>query len=345
MNSNILKELNKEFGQKRINSEEKRAELVQSLFTKYPSLKDIQDEISKVGINFSKSLLSARGDTSEIIKIKDAYHHQIDILSKQKAALYHDIGLDVDYADTCYECKKCKDSGFIISGYGVRNECTCYKMRKLNLLFSCSNFPLLESQVFTSFDPTLYSDNINEAKYRLKVSPRQNIIKIKNLCDNFINNFNDPNVKNLFFSGSSGLGKTFISGCIANEIISKGFSVLYLSAGALFEIMTEHKMQAFNNKTYDDFKYKYIFECNLLIIDDLGTEASSDSRYSSLLSIIDSRISTDREIQKTIISSNVKISKLYEYYTERVASRLIGNFDILSFAGEDIRINTKLRIK
>ncbi|HZK72080.1 MAG TPA: ATP-binding protein [Clostridia bacterium] len=342
MNSNILKELNKEFGQKRIHSEEKRAELVQALFTKYPALKDIQDEISKTGINYSKSLLSARGDASEIIKIKDAYHDQIDILSKQKAALYHDIGLDVDYADSCYECKNCKDSGIIISKHGVRNECTCYKMRKLNLLFSCSNFPMLQSQVFNSFDPTLYSDDINDAKYRLKISPRQNIKKIKNVCDNFINNFNDPNVKNLFFSGAVGLGKTFISGCIANEIINKGFSLLYLSAGALFEIMAEHKMQVFNNKFYDDFKYKYIFECNLLIIDDLGTEASSDSRYSSLLSIIDSRISTDREIRKTIISSNVNISKLYEYYTERVASRIIGNFDILSFIGEDIRIKKVL---
>ena len=345
MNSNLIKELNTEFEHKRIRSEEMRSELIQTLLNKFPALRGIQDEISKAGINFSKDLLSSRGDAQAIAKLKATYQEQIDLLTTQKAALYRDIGLEVDYADTCYECKRCKDSGFVISRNGLRNECTCYKMRKLSLLFACSNFPLLKSQIFTSFDANLYSDKINEVKYKMKVSPRQNIINIKNVCNDFINNFNDPNVKNLFFSGSSGLGKTFISGCIANELISKGFSVLYLSAGTMFDLMNQHKMQQFSYKGYDDFKYRYIFECNLLILDDLGTETVSDSRYSSILRILDSRVSSDKVIKKTIISSNVKIAKLYEYYTERVASRIIGNFDILGFTGEDIRISTMLRIK
>jgi DNA replication protein DnaC len=184
----------------------------------------------------------------------------------------------------------------------------------------------------------LYPDEINEAKYGISISPRDNINTIKNLCLDFTKNIDDPNQKNLFFSGRTGVGKTFLSLCIARELLNQGRTVLYMTAPVLFDIVTEYKMKAFKEDNYNDDKYHSIFSVELLIIDDLGTETLSDSRYAEILNILNSRQSQDTiSACKTIISTNVGPKKLFELYTERITSRIVGYFDRLVLSGKDIR--------
>jgi DNA replication protein DnaC len=164
-------------------------------------------------------------------------------------------------------------------------------------------------------------------------------------CEKFVAQFASGESKNLLFSGSPGLGKTFLSGCIANEIIKQRFSVLYLPASEMLNIMSRHNFFQFsdsNNRRDEDFKYSFIFDCDLLIIDDLGTEVISESKYSSILSVLDSRFAADSSrICKTIISTNLGISDIFDRYTERVGSRIVGNFDILGFRGDDLRLKRR----
>ncbi len=195
------------------------------------------------------------------------------------------------------------------------------------------------------------------------ISPRENILSIKEICMDFVKNFDDPSGRNLFFSGSAGTGKTFMAGCVGNELLRKCRMVLYYSAPRMFDVINRYRMNFMKDQACDSREYDYIYNAELLIIDDLGTEAPSGAKFSELLNILNYRGSGTGSIEmksigeifnpeqggiiiggsgspkprKTIISSNIGVRELYEYYDERIASRIIGGFDVIRFIGEDIR--------
>ena len=157
----------------------------------------------------------------------------------------------------------------------------------------------------------------------------------------FINNFDDPVQNNLLFTGNTGLGKTFISECIANELVKKGKNVLYQTAPVMLDSVIDYRF----GKT-DGSIYKSLLDVDLLIIDDLGTESMNNMKFSELFNIINTRLlNQNNKITKTIISTNLNIQNLYKNYDERIVSRLIGNYDICRFFGDDIRLKKKLEKK
>jgi DNA replication protein DnaC len=192
---------------------------------------------------------------------------------------------------------------------------------------------------FQTFDETCYPLEVNESKYGIKKSPREHILGIKEKCQKFTSNFCVPEEKNLFFCGPTGVGKTFMTNCIAAEILNSGRTVLYQPAPSLFEAISQYKQKAFReNEEFEDACYRNIFDVELLIIDDLGTETKSSARYAELLNILNVRQANNLlRPCKTIISTNMEPGDLYDEYTERVASRIIGSFAMFRFAGEDIR--------
>ena len=157
---------------------------------------------------------------------------------------------------------------------------------------------------------------------------------IKNVAINFINNFDNPNEKNLLFSGNTGLGKTFLSSCIANEILKKGKTVLYQTAPMMLDNIIDFR---FGKKTEVSNLYDTIINTDLLVIDDLGTEYMNNIKFTELFNIINTRILTSDKNTKTIISTNLNINNLLSTYDERIMSRLIGSYNICRFFGEDIR--------
>ena len=194
----------------------------------------------------------------------------------------------------------------------------------------------LDKENFEHFDLSVYSDQVNEKKYNAKISPRKNIENIREIAYNFINTFDNPDGKSLLFTGNTGLGKTFLSNCIAKEVLSMGKTVLYQTAPIMLDNIIDYK---FGKTDYSDI-YENVMNVDLLIIDDLGAETCNSVKITELTNIINSRIlNQNHHITKTIISTNLNVNNLLATYNERIFSRLAMHYDICRFFGDDIRLN------
>jgi DNA replication protein DnaC len=304
------------------------------VFAKIPRLEQIESEIHLIGVKYNKMILLGEHPADNI---PDELSDKIENLKKEREMLLKQNGYPDNYLNLLYQCPLCKDTGFIDGETGTE-KCSCYKQLLVDLLYKSSNMLLTETENFKCFDESYYPDTIDEKKYGIKKSPRENILGIKDKCLRFVENFNSPDEKNLFFCGPTGVGKTFMANCIAREILNKGWTVLYQTAPVLFDIISTYKVKSFKSEALDDGVYKSIFDVDLLIIDDLGTESRTATRYAELLNILNIRYTNNLSRPcKTIISTNFSMEELFEYYTERVESRIIGFFSLYKFVGEDIR--------
>lgn len=313
-------------------AEAKKADLYQ----RFPRLGEIEDEIHSAGFRYNKAILMGTVPAGSAV---DELSDTIEELRKEREHILSSNGYPADYLKPEFECSKCSDTGIISSSSGEGDTlCICYRQLLLDHLYNNSNLCISGNEGFASFNTDLYPDEPDEKRYGIKKSPRRQIIGILDDCRQFTENFSDPEVKNLLFCGPTGTGKTFMAGCIAMELMKAGHTVLYFTAPALFNTIYEYRYKSGNNDEWDPSAYRNILETELLIIDDLGTEAPTATRYSELLSILDSRISNDtHRPRKTIISTNIDLRSLFEYYDERIVSRITGGFDIYRFAGDDIR--------
>ncbi len=306
----------------------------EELYSKIPRLLEIDNQINQLGIKYNRLILLSQGDTAELsLELSKSIKH----LTNEKNNILKENGISIEYLKPQYQCLKCSDTGYVADSSHYKR-CSCFKQQMISHLFSISNISYTGHECFDNFNELIYPDEVNPDKYGIPISPRENINNIKEKCFEFTKNLDNPNQKNLFFSGRTGVGKTFLSFCIARELLNQGRTVLYLTAPMLFDTITEYKMKAFKDDNFNDDRYQSIFSVELLIIDDLGTETLSDARYAELLNILNVRQTRDCEAAcKTIISTNLGAKKLFELYSERVASRINGLFDRLLLAGKDIR--------
>ncbi len=330
MKRKIYDSIKREYDTRRKRAFDKLDERRIEVYSKAPRVRELEEKIQKAGIRCSRLILSGEDNPH---KAADELNREIDKLKNQKKRLLLDSGFPEDYLNPVYRCSKCSDTGFY---EGQR--CSCFRQQVIEGLYRQSNLSRLDTENWDSFNEKYYSDNVNEKKYGIKISPQKNILEIKKRCEKFIEEFNNPGGRNLFFSGPPGTGKTFITSCVAGSLIQKGHTVLYQTAPSLFGTIGRYKARAYRDGNFDDEAYFLIFSVELLIIDDLGTESSTSARYAELLNILNTReMNNLKDSCKTIISTNLGPRKLYEYYTERVGSRIMGNFERLVFAGDDIR--------
>ena len=335
MNRDIHNTIAREYERRQKLSADQASERKAQVYSKLPRLFEIDSEISFLGIKYNRLILTSNGASSTPLVAE--LEHNLRILAEEKKALLESNNISPDIFKLRFECEKCSDTGYIIDSSGSQR-CSCYKQQIINHLFARSNISLNGSESFETFNEELYPEEVDSERYGIAISPRENIINIKNACIDFTLNLDNPESKNLFFSGRTGVGKTFLSLCIARKLLNEGRTVLYLTAPVLFDIITEHKMLAYKEENYNDDKYQSIFNVELLIIDDLGTEPISDARYAELLNILNTRQANNSiSACKTIISTNLGPKKLFDLYTERIASRIMGHFDRLVLAGRDIR--------
>ena len=329
MNNEILSTLLKKYEAKRLLAEKDLEKRKKILYDKNPKLQEIDDELSKSAISTSKALIMS--NSSELL---NELNEKINNLKNQKNEIIKSLNLPDDYLKPNYSCKLCNDTGYIQKNY-VSSICPCLKQEIYNIEYNKSNIANLETQNFDNFSLNYYSDKIDVEKYNSEISPRENIKLIKNICMNFINNFDDPKEKNLLFTGNTGLGKTFLSSCIAKEIIKKDKTVLYQTAPVMLDTIIDYK---FNKNNSSDNIYKNLLDVDLLIIDDLGTESLNNIKFTELFNIINTRLlNQNNKCLKTIISTNLNLPLLNKNYGERIISRLIGDYNICRFFGEDIR--------
>ena len=329
MANKVLVSLLKDYESKRSSAELDLESRKQKLFALLPELEEIEEEINSFGIKTTKLLLLNKDDVS----LKEFYD-KLDELKKRKEEILVSNGYDASYLKPFYECPVCNDTGFV--EVDNRSEmCSCLKQRLLDISYDSSNLSNLKNENFSTFDANIFSDEVDFAKFGQRISPRKNILNIKENALSFVENFDDPSYNNLLFTGNTGLGKSFMSSCIAFELIQRNKTVLYQTSSVLLESIIDYKMS--KDKDFDNNVYKSALSVDLLIIDDLGTESLNSMKLDELFNVINTRILNFNKVTKTIISTNLSIKDIFESYEERIGSRIAGHYDIYRFFGNDLR--------
>ena len=227
------------------------------------------------------------------------------------------------YLDEKPICSRCGGSGYIGSTMCqcLLDLCRQEQEKDLSLLASGNHS-------FSQFHTEYYSDK-TDPKYG--ASPRIIMTRIFDICRKYAQNFS-PASGNLLFNGGTGLGKTFLSACIARDVTQKGYSVAYESAQHLFSKLEKHRFHPDENTKAESDKFA---DCDLLIIDDLGTELPGNFVTAALYTLINDRLLAGKPM---IISTNLNISEISQRYSPQISSRLQGSFQLLPFVGEDIRV-------
>lgn len=293
------------------------------LSQKIPEFNHIEQQIIQLSVNQARmELLEPDGAASG----KDYTLKRKELLQK-KALLLSSNNYPADYLSLPYDCPDCKDTGFIGG-----KPCHCLKQREISMLYKNSNLmEILETENFSTFNEQYYDDTQTDAN--LSLTARQNIMRVKEICLDYIKHF-DESYDNLIFYGPTGAGKTFLTHCIAKQLLDTSHTVVYLTSLQLFDILEENKFS--RDDTYlSNEQVSYILNCELLIIDDLGTELVNSFTSSQLYYLIE-----ERHLNRlsTIVSTNLSFHELRERYSERIFSRFTGYYNFFMIIGEDIRI-------
>lgn len=323
-----------EYEQKRRNAENDLEYRKKKIYEQIPRLQKIEEEIGKLSIYRAKCILMYGATDC----LKTEFEKELESLKQEKEEILKEAQINESYFKPKYECEKCKDTGYITYPDKKTEMCNCLKQRLINISYNKSNLSNLQKENFQNFDINKFSDKIDVEKYRMNISPRENINTIKKASEDFVKNFDKPDVKNLFFTGNTGLGKTYMTNCIANELLNMGKTVLYQTAPVLLETIIDNKFNKYKTANTNDF-YNQVLTADLLIIDDLGTECTNSMKLSELFTILNTRcLNLNNKITKTIISTNLSIEKIFQVYEERIGSRIAGFYDIYYFFGDDLRL-------
>ncbi|MBE7058255.1 MAG: hypothetical protein E7387_04040 [Ruminococcaceae bacterium] len=339
----IHKETEKEYAQRR--NEAKLAQEVRKerVYTELPQIKQIDKKINMLGILTVYKAMK-RSVNANILKdcpneyfcySKEEIDNEILLLKQKKVVILKEAGYPGDYMENAFFCRKCSDTGFVLNN-GIEISCECRRKLLSEKLKAVSGVPA--EDVFSKFDSSLYSETANQEKYGISVSPKVQMEAVYKRCVRFAEEFENPSVNNMVFLGNSGLGKTFLGNCIINALTDKGVSCLYMPSTSLFKPFAP----GFYSQEEANELIDFIFNCKFLLIDDLGSEKQTGTRYAELLEILNMReLRGKKELCKTVITTNLSPANLFAHYGERVASRILGGYDILKFAGDDIRLKLK----
>lgn len=201
MANELLNSLLKEYEKKKLNAELEAEKRKDDLYKRFPKLKEIEDELNSFAINTAKNILKNGNQDEKQKELKN----KIAILKQEKESIFKQLNIPSDYLKPHYECKLCNDTGYITDSNYKTTICNCLKQKLLDYSFNKSNMSNLDKENFSTFNANIFSNEINIEKYKYNISPRQNIINIKNRCINFIENFDNPETKNLLFVGNTGL--------------------------------------------------------------------------------------------------------------------------------------------
>lgn len=313
----------REYNNKQFLSRHILEDRTREVYAAVPEYKEYLTQISLLSIDAAKFSLSGNNDAINNL------HNNIESLRTKMAQALIAGGFPHNYLDPVYSCDACKDTGYIDN-----EKCTCFKQATINLLYEQSNLTdILNSENFDTFSLKYYSDNSIDPITGL--TPQDNAKKVLSICQEYVTNF--PCGDNILFYGSTGVGKTFLSNCIAKALLDKAHSVLYMSAIDLYENLS--------NKTSDNYTgievpalEEQIMSCDLLIIDDLGTELVNSFTSSRLFHCLNNRLQSNLS---TVISTNFTLQELMNTYSERIFSRISSSYKLLKLFGDDIRLIKK----
>ena len=313
--------------------ERRRYRLEQELYARAPGLRRIDAELR--GTMADLALLAAgpkpvEPDGPEITAVRE----RNEGLQKERTRLLAELGYGADALDHIPACPRCGDTGWVDG-----QMCSCLKelcaWEQLRALTALLN--LTDEQDFDRLRLDIYSDKPWQGQTR---SPRENMKRIVAVSEGYAKQFPDYPLKNLLFSGGTGLGKTFLSGCVAREVSRRGYSVVYDTAISLFAAFEARRFSrdAGEERQARDDTRRYL-GCDLLILDDLGSEFTGPLAQASLYEVVNGRLQTGRH---TIISTNLSLELIAQRYSPQLTSRLGGLYQELTFYGNDLRLTAFL---
>ncbi|MCC8103538.1 MAG: ATP-binding protein [Clostridiales bacterium] len=279
----------------------------------------------------------------------DLLRAQIDEISVKKAQLLREAGFPDDYLKMRYRCPDCQDTGYI-----GQEKCHCFRQATIDLLYMQSNLrDNIRGENFSAFSLEYYPETMKDPATGLTAA--ELAARALRECQRFVREFDGAGTpkgfqaedqarssgENLFLSGDTGLGKTFLSHCVANALLASTHSVIYFSAFRLFDLLADSSFGRAEESETSELE-RYIFACDLLIIDDLGTELVNSFVASRLFLILNERILRRKS---TMISTNLSLAAIAERYSERVLSRISSDYRMLRLIGDDIRIQKKLEAR
>lgn len=323
LNNSQYQAIMRSYEQKQRINKDKLKRRYEEVEEKLPALPRLEESASILSVQYGKKLLN--GDDTPL----EAYKIELDFLLKQKAEYLVQGGFPADYLEPLYDCHDCLDTGYI-----GNQKCHCFKNAAIKLLYEQSNLKeILEHENFASFSYQYYPESFIDSKNGRNA--KEVIQEAVAICKSFIDSFSTA-FQNLYIYGNIGVGKTFLLNCIAKEIMDREHSVLYFSATELFDILVKG---AFTKGDVDRLNLtELIYSCDLLLIDDLGTEFVNQATVTQLFTCLNERLLNKKSV---IISSNLSPKDLANLYNERVLSRIANTYDILRIIGDDIRLQKK----
>ncbi len=319
-NTTETREILKQYEFLTTKAERIKSERQEEIYEKIPEIREIDKTLRGTSIGIIKAINSREKEKSELIA---ELRENNEILQMQKKHLLVKNGYTEDYLQDVYECKYCNDTGFIDG-----EKCKCFIKKITDTLHKKS---FIEKRVEKENFETFNLDYFDKDKID-GISPKENIVSIYEECFEFSQKL--PYIyKNYIFYGNPGVGKSFMCNCIAKAGLDKGARVVYLMADTLFKNLAEIRFNRGDESANNEF-YKQVHECDLLIIDDLGSEFITDLSRAEFFNLMNSRMIEEKS---TIISTNVPFSKLYELYSDRIVSRIIDSYTVCQFIGNDIR--------
>lgn len=285
-----------------------------------PGVRDIDAQLSRAGLEIMRAITAGGQERENISAMIDRVRERNEALQSRRRELLLAHGYPEDYTDVRYDCPNCGDSGYID---GIM--CDCMKRELVYAGCESSGIGrLMREQNF---------ENFTLDYYRTNTVTYEEMERVLTTAYRFANGFTENSGVNLVFIGGTGLGKTHLSSAIARRVIERGFDVVYVSAQSL---ISDFERERFGNSSTgtgvgDTARYT---ECDLLIIDDLGTEVTNQFTVACLYNVINTRLNLCRS---TLISANLNQNELRSRYTDRIASRLFGEYRVLRFVGTDVR--------
>lgn len=314
----------REYGQQQLRNRREQDRRVAEVYRKVPQIQALDAAISTRSAACARRLLD--GDTGARAELRA----ELADMREQKELLLRAAGFPIDYMEMHYRCPDCQDTG-----YADGKRCHCFEQARMQILYAQSNIrEVLERENFDTFSYRYFDDSRQVPGLGMTELAYMKIVVKR--CRAFAENFKEKG-GNILFTGSTGVGKTFLTNCIAKELIARYVSVIYLSSHDLFEIFSKHKFGYGSEEDLEE-TYRHILECDMLIIDDLGTEVNNTFVSSQLFYCINERLNRGKG---TIVSTNLSMDMLRDTYSDRVTSRLMSHYTTIPLYGGDIRMKKR----
>ncbi len=325
MISNIRKEILSDYEELRTRASAECEKRKSAVYEKFPEVLEFSKKINLLGLENTKRIFQNPQNAAEYNR---EFKSELEKLLKLRDDFYRKNNIDPNFDKKVYSCEICNDTGYKING----EICPCFREKLAEATYRVSSLgKTMQNMSFENFSLEYYSD-----KKQGDFCERENMEYILNFAKDFCVNF-DAVKRSILYYGPPGLGKTFVSVSIARKLLEAGKTVTYISAARLFSAYEDYK---FGREEKNEEFFNDLYNSDLLIIDDLGTEFISKASVSFLFELVNERIINGK---KVIINTNLSPEALEKEYSVRFMSRVFEHFDVFRFYGKDIRIQQQYK--